>query len=241
MNQLFLTTLTDHYFDCDKNTYHHLFTVHRTRVGESLAIVTTQYRYIITITEIEKTKVFYKIIEQVELQLSYPEFVLFQSLPKQDKMTTIIDYAVQLGVTEIYPIVTNRTVVKWDGKKEQKNRERWQVKAESAACQSKQDRVPHVHELSPLKHIASLIQSSQCDEVIVFWEEQPTTDTIFKHSKRADISKIGCVIGPEGGLDQTEIKLLESAGCQIASLGAGVLRVEIASCVALTQLKIQYT
>ena len=51
--------------------------------------------------------------------------VLYQGLPKSDKMEWIIQKAVELGAYRIVPVETKRTVVKLDAKKEESKRRRW--------------------------------------------------------------------------------------------------------------------
>tara|TARA_A100001015_G_scaffold281168_1_gene344172 strand:+ start:2830 stop:3561 length:732 start_codon:yes stop_codon:yes gene_type:complete len=243
VNQIFLSGeyITEHFFECDQATYHHLFSVHRTRVGEILAIVTEKWRFTVKIKKNEKTKIFYELIEKVAVKEKLPVYTLFQSLPKQDKMGTIIDYAVQLGITDIFPIVTNRTVVKWDDKKALKNLERWQTKAESAANQAKQDKIPRINKVLSLKDCLTQLDLSGFDELIVFWEEVATNRHLFDQIKNKNVRKIGFLIGPEGGLDKSEIEMLEKMNFKVLSLGDSVLRVEIAATVALSQLKLLYT
>ncbi len=60
---------------------------------------------------------------------------MFQGLPKADKMETIIQKCVELGVHEIVPVQMKRCVVKLDCKKEEAKRKRWQAISESAAKQ----------------------------------------------------------------------------------------------------------
>ena len=71
--------------------------------------------------------------------------VLFQGLPKGDKMELIIQKAVELGATEIVPVEMKRCVVKLDRKKAEKKAERWQTIALGAAKQSKRMQIPTVH------------------------------------------------------------------------------------------------
>ena len=69
-----------------------------------------------------------------EDQLELPSRItLFQGLPKSDKLEFIIQKAVELGVYEIIPVETRRTVVKLDEKKAETRQQRWQSIAQAAA------------------------------------------------------------------------------------------------------------
>lgn len=72
---------------------------------------------------------------------------LFQGLPKGDKFETIIQKAVELGVNEIVPVMTKRSVVKLDTKKRENKLKRWNSISESAAKQSKRTYIPKVEEV----------------------------------------------------------------------------------------------
>ena len=72
------------------------------------------------------------------------KIVLFQGIPKKDKMEFIIQKAVELGVSEIVPVAMKRCVVKLDDKKSDKKAKRWQAIAEAAAKQSGRGIIPKV-------------------------------------------------------------------------------------------------
>ena len=90
------------------------------------------------ITDLEKESVVARVIDVFgsSAELS-TKITLFQGLPKSDKMELIIQKAVELGVFEVVPVVTRRTVVKLDAKKAKKKTERWNAIALSAAKQAK--------------------------------------------------------------------------------------------------------
>ncbi len=85
-------------------------------------------------------------IVSTEVSVSEPsvKFFLFQGLPKSDKFEHIIQKAVELGVYEIIPVETERSIVKYDDKKQKAKTERWNKIAEGAAKQSHRGIVPEV-------------------------------------------------------------------------------------------------
>ena len=242
MNQIFVedNLFFGTYFECNESVFHHLFNVHRTRVKERLTLVTSQKRYCVLITNITKKKIHIEIESEQAIVKKYPEYTLFQALPKQDKMATIIDYVVQLGVTEIYPVKTERSIVQWDSKKESKNQERWISKAASAAVQAKRDIQPIIHPITPLNKLTDQLDFNQYDQLFVPWEEASIQDSLAITKNKIKVKKVAVFIGPEGGLAEHEIDFLRKSGFEQVYLGDSILRVEIASTVALSQLKLLY-
>ncbi len=93
--------------------------------------------YLCAVEEMTKESVRVKILETFCTDTeSSCRIVLFQGLPKSDKMDWIVQKSVELGVSEIVPMATARAVVKLDEKKAKKKTERWQAVSESAAKQA---------------------------------------------------------------------------------------------------------
>lgn len=159
---------------------------------------------------------------------------LFQGLPKSDKMELIIQKSVELGANSIIPVNMKRCVVKLEGKDEIKKNERWQKIAESAAKQCGRSFIPEVKHLINVKEICNWI--NEYDVIIVAYENEKenTLKAELKKLKATDL-KIGIVIGPEGGFEESDIKLLKESGAKIVTLGDRILRTET---VALNVLSI---
>ena len=95
---------------------------------------------------------------------------LFQGLPKSDKMELIIQKATELGVYEVVPVVTGRTVVRLDEKKAQKKTARWNAIAESAAKQSGRSRIPQVREVMAFSE--ALAFAGELDVLLIPYERR---------------------------------------------------------------------
>ena len=103
-----------------------------------------------------------EIIERMQRSRELPvEIVLYQGLPKADKMEIIIQKCVELGVSRIVPVVQARCVVKLDAKKEDSRHERWQRIAESAAKQSKRGIVPEVSHVMSFEQALENMRTSE--------------------------------------------------------------------------------
>ena len=166
--------------------------------------------------------------------------VLFQGLPKKDKMEFIIQKAVELGVTDIVPVSMKRCVVKLDGSKAKKKQERWQSIAEAAAKQSGRGIIPRVSEMVSLKEAFDI--AADLEYNMIPYELQ---DGIEQSRKIVDEActknSIGIFIGPEGGFEKEEVESAFSKGIQPITLGKRILRTETAgmALVSILMFKIQ--
>ena len=146
-------------------------------------------------------------------------------------MELIIQKSVELGADEITPVEMKRSVVKIDEKSKQKKIERWQKISEVAAKQSGRDKVPEINNISNIKNICNLID--KYDIVLLAYEnekENTLKSELIKLKNKNDL-KIGVIIGPEGGLEEQEVDLLEKAGAKVVTLGNRILRTETVALV----------
>lgn len=166
------------------------------------------------------------------------ELVLFQALPKSDKMELIIQKAVELGASRIVPVRTKRSVVRLDEKKAEKKRQRWQAIAQSAAKQSGRGILPEVGEVISFSEACR--QAGELTHRIIPYElyddMTETADTIDRISTGGSI---GIFIGPEGGFERGEVEQAMEAGAVPVSLGRRILRTETAGLAILSVLMFQ--
>lgn len=163
---------------------------------------------------------------------------LFQALPKGDRMETVIQKAVELGVHEIIPVAMKYCVVKLDAKKAENKRKRWQAIAESAAKQSKRSLIPVVHEVMSFNE--ALSYAKECKVNLVPYENErgmeATKEAVLELKKDDTIS---VMIGPEGGFSEEEIELVKEENMKIISLGKRILRTDTAAIATLSMLMLQ--
>lgn len=216
----------------------HMKNVLRMKEGEYIILCNGKGRdYHCRIHEMYDNKIIADIIkeEKAETELSV-KIYLFQGLPKKDKMELIIQKAVELGVYEIIPVLTKRTVVKLeDKKKELKKLERWQLIAEGAAKQSGRGIVPKVAEA--VTFLQALPIAEKLEIVMIPYElakDMDKTRDIMKSVKGKKTA--GIFIGPEGGFEENEIEKAISKGIWPITLGKRILRTETAGIAALSIL-----
>ena len=186
-----------------------------------------QVNYICEISEITKENVKCEILEKAENEAEgNVELHIYQGLPKADKLELIIQKGTELGVTEFIPVALKRSIVKIDGKDEQKKNERWQKIAEVAAKQSGRDCIPKIEHVKTLQDVCSKI--AEYDLVLIAYEleEKKYIKNELKALEQKENYKIAVVIGPEGGLEEIEVKKLEQSGGKVITLGKRILRTE---------------
>ena len=217
----------------------HISNVLRMKIGEKIQIGNkeTSENYLTEIQNIDKDCIIVNIIEKLDTAIeSNVEIHLYQGLPKADKMEWIIQKTTEVGIYKIYPVDMIRCIVKLDSKDENKKIDRWQKVAEGAAKQSKRDIIPKIENKIKLKEIANKIK--EYDVFIVAYEEENTNslkETLKKLENREHY-KIGILIGPEGGIEKSEVELLKENGAEIVTLGKRILRCETAPIIMTSNI-----
>lgn len=224
----------------DPDDYKHAVKVLRLKKGERIMVSDSDGRdYICSVAELGSTDISLDIEEMPAENHELPsKVVLFQCLPKSDKMELIIQKAVELGVSDIVPVISRNCVVKLDDRKAVSKTGRWQTIAESAAKQSKRSIITRVHEPVDFKTAAQMCES--CDMGIIPYENEDgivgTCEAIVSFLPG---KSIGVIVGPEGGFDPMEVKLAERHGIRPVSLGKRILRAETAAIAILSLIMIR--
>lgn len=207
----------------------------------TICIKETQKDATCEIQNLEEETITCKILQTKENQVETNiQISIYQSLPKSDKMELIIQKSVELGVYEIYPVKMKRNIVKIQEKDEQKKLERWQKISEVAAKQCGRGKIPEIKKITNIEEISN--QISKYDTVLIAYEKE-TQNTIKaelkkltpKAQKKEQI-KIAIIIGPEGGIDETEIEQLKKQGAKTVTLGKRILRTETVALNVLSNI-----
>ncbi|MFP6873781.1 MAG: 16S rRNA (uracil(1498)-N(3))-methyltransferase [Verrucomicrobiales bacterium] len=164
---------------------------------------------------------------------------LCQAVPKGKNMDLIIEKATELGVAEIHPLISERTIIRINPEEREKKHEKWQRTAIEACKQSGQNWLPTVHApQSPEDFFASGFPA--CDLPVVA-SLQPGSrrlkDILSEYradNEGATPSSALILIGPEGDYTPAEINLAQNAGCLPMTLGPIVLRTETAAIYSLS-------
>ncbi len=155
--------------------------------------------------------------------------ILYQALPKGDKMEYIVQKAVELGVSEIIPFSCERCISRLDDKSAKRKTERWQKIADGAAKQCGRGALVPVRE--PMTFSEAMKQASGADIPLFCYEGDGTTplSAFLSDKDRLAGASISIVIGPEGGFSVSEVERVASLGCPPVGLGKRILRCETAS------------
>ena len=218
-----------------EETAHHLLHVLRAREGEMIMLCDgagTDYHATIEQINAKKLLLECKITRQSPSLTEPPtKITLYQGLPKGDKLETIIQKCVELGVYEIIPVVTSRSVAR--AKNDTKKTIRYQRIAESAAGQSMRGIIPKINE--PLNLTAAAQQLENAHFSLVAYEEEK--EYSLKSALSQHLNKnINLWIGPEGGFTKEEIDTLTALGAVTVTLGPRILRTETAAIAILAQV-----
>ena len=217
------------FFYISGSDYNHIRNVLRMKTGEEFLVSCEGVSSLCRLDGFEGDSAVAEIIEENYQSTDLPiEIYLFQGLPKADKMELIIQKAVELGVHAIVPTEMSRCVVKLDDKKKKSKTQRWQTIAESAAKQSKRSTVPKVYDAVSYKEALSMAED--LDVLMVPYEcadgMNATKNTLDKIKAG---SKVGIIIGPEGGFEESEVEKAMAVGGESISLGKRILRTETAA------------
>ena len=216
----------------------HIKNVLRMAVGDKICVINGQNNkeYYCEITAVGNDAVDTRICEIRESDQELGnEVVLFQGLPKSDKMELIIQKAVELGVHTIVPVSTDRTVVKLDAKKEANKRKRWMSISESAAKQSGRLRIPEVTPV--VSYREALEMAKKIDVRLIPYElAEGMEKTRELMSSIQPGQSVAVFIGPEGGFESSEIEKAMEIGAWPITLGKRILRTETAGLVTLAML-----
>ncbi len=216
----------------------HIRNVLRMRQGDEIVICNGQGKDCYCImNKVSENEVIARIIsiQDTDTELS-SRIILYQGLPKKDKMELIIQKAVELGVYEIVPVMTKRVIVKLeDKKKEEKKLERWQAIAESAAKQSFRGIIPRI---KPVQSFGEAIGNAKNSGFGIIPYENAKGIQYTKEVMTGLVQHpyISVFIGPEGGYEEEEIKLAVQNAILPITLGKRILRTETAGLAVLSMM-----
>ncbi|MEW9123003.1 MAG: 16S rRNA (uracil(1498)-N(3))-methyltransferase [Thermotaleaceae bacterium] len=221
----------------DIESIKHISKVLRLKEGDSVEICDGESRlYLGEIVQISKREIEFKILDSFTAEGEPTiEVTLFQGIPKGAKMEMIVQKCTELGIHRIVPLASDRSVVQLkDRKEEMKKVERWQKIAEEAAKQSKRIRIPQVEYPITLNQMTAGIENM--DLLIIPYEKEKecSLKTVLREYKEA--KKIGVLIGPEGGFEESEIQFAKNLGIIPITLGKRILRTETAGLTVVSIL-----
>ena len=229
--------ITDNTITISASDASHISRSLRMKVGDFLTVCDMQRtEYLCKIESINSDTVTLRIFTRCECQNEPPyEVTLYMALPKADKMELIIQKAVEMGVTRIVPVRSERSVVKLTPADGAKKQQRWQKIADSAAGQCGRGILPVITE--PMD-FADAVKDAQNAALAFFcYEGEDAFSLKDLASRYKECPKsIAFFVGSEGGICQKEVDMLQNAGLYSVGLGKRILRCESAPLFVLSCL-----
>ena len=216
----------------------HAARVLRMKPGEQAELFCDGRRYLAEMADLTADEVSLRVLSELPSTEARLRITLYQGLPKADKMELIVQKAVELGADTVVPVAMSRCVVKLDGKDAVKKQERWQKIAREACKQSGRCRELTVAAPLPVRLLPKALASH--DAAIVPWEDAHQVSLTAFRREHPEVTSLGIVIGPEGGMSAEEIAMMQDAGCVPVTLGPRILRTETAGLCAVSALLCLY-
>jgi 16S rRNA (uracil1498-N3)-methyltransferase len=219
--------------DLPESVAHHALRVLRLHSGDAVTLFNGkggEYAARITATGKHDVTVAIERHDPVERESPLP-VTLVQAVSSGDRMDLTIQKAVELGVSRIVPVESERCVVRLKGERAEKRAAHWRQVVISACEQCGRNRIPEVRMIAPLDvWLAAEADGAQR------WMLLPGADTALRDLPRSR-KPVELLVGPEGGLTDTEAEAARRAGYQPVRLGPRVLRTETAAPALLAALQ----
>ena len=166
-----------------------------------------------------------------EIPRPEPAVTVVQAIPKGDRGELAVAEMTEVGVDRIVPWAAARCVAVWQGARGQRSLEKWRVTAREAAKQSRRAWLPEVTDLVATSQVAPLI--AEAARAVVLDPDAGTSLARLDLPARGDLL---LVVGPEGGITESEHEAFRAAGAAACSMGPTVLRTSTAGLVAAAVL-----
>ena len=214
---------------------HHISRALRMAAGEHITVAdSTATVYDCVLTEFLPDAVLAEVVSATPAATEPPcHITLYQALPKGDKLDTVIQKAVECGVSHIVPFESERCVARVKAEAEDKKLIRRNRIATEAAKQCGRGALPQVY--ASVDFRAMLDMAATADLVLFCFEGEdtrPISRVLAEKAPRAG-ARIALVIGSEGGFSATEAELARARGFFMVGLGPRILRTETAPIFAL--------
>ena len=210
----------------------HAVAVHRLRVGERVLVCDgAGTRADVEVTGLDRHTLLARVIDVEVSCAPEPRFILVQALAKGDRDESAVEAATELGVDVVVPWQAARSVVQWREDRAARGRDRWEAVAVAATKQSRRFRVPQVRPLARTADVLAMVKAASLGLAL----HEAGRETLAS----IDLPTAGevvLIVGPEGGLDDTELAGFAAAGAHTVRLGPEVLRTSTAGPAALAVL-----
>ncbi|MCB1572805.1 MAG: 16S rRNA (uracil(1498)-N(3))-methyltransferase [Dokdonella sp.] len=212
----------------------HLARVLRLERGHPIVLFNGNGRdYRAEISQLAKRAVSARVLDDGEAvsRESPLRLTLAQGVARGEKMDLILQKATELGVVRIVPLITGRTEVKLDAERTARRLAHWNAVIAGACEQSGRSSLPILEEPVRLAQWAATLDDSWGVRLAL----DPGGDLTPRNLPHLDTATL--VVGPEGGLSEQDLNVLEQADFRGLRLGPRILRTETAGLAAITALQ----
>lgn len=212
--------------------YRHIHKVLRLKTEEQLTLFNGRgIDFIGIIAEISKRSLIVHILDQISADNESPVSThLYQAISKGDRMDNAIQKSVELGVTEITPIISDRTVVRIDQKRMDKKQLHWKKIIIGACEQSGRAIIPTLHPVCSYNDAISSLNTTNSYVLSPYTEKKLSSiDPMIK--------QCNFIVGPEGGFSDEELSYARKYSVTEISAGKRILRTETAPIVMLAAIQ----
>lgn len=210
--------------------HHYISKVLRLKEGDLIILFNEAEEYLSSVLYQSKKTITLELLEKLDNDREpKKEVILAFGYPKGEKIDLVIQKATELGVTQIWPVITSRSLIKLDGNKVEKKLERLDRIAKEATEQSGRLMVPKIKIFQSLKKMSEEVREN--DWLLIPWEAEKEKELPTKKLFECQ-GRIIVFIGPEGGIDQKELEVFKKY--TTITLGKRILRAETACIVATT-------
>jgi len=210
---------------------HHAIHVLRLQEGETISVFNGRGKECnARISRIASNRAEFSVVNASQTPESVCHITIGQALPKGKAMEVIIQKSTELGLRQICPILSDRSVVHLQGDKNEAKQEKWQQIAVEACKQSGQNWLPDVKAAANLDSFLADAPRNNLKLIASLQPEALPLAKVLADARTAGtLSHITFLIGPEGDFTPAEIGKARSAGYLPVSLGPTILRSETAA------------
>lgn len=232
-----ITLMPDQEYVLPESTARHIVRVLRLSEGDEITLFNgDNNEYPAQIVAATKKSVTVRVLNQEVVNRESPLVThLIQSLSKGDKMEATMQKAVELGVSVITPVNSERSNVRLADAKSEKKMQHWRGVVQSACEQTGRNTLPELRQLSSLKAALDVCQHSSALKLVLSPHAELGLSAID-----ASPSEVVILIGPEGGLSPAEVDYAQACGFTLVKAGPRVLRTETAGPAILSVVQMRW-
>ncbi len=235
MQRYFAKQKMENQFLLQEDDLYHMKTVMRMNEQDKIQVV---YENKVYLCHLKNVKTNMQVEIETELKVTedcIPKVTLLIPLLKEQKMDFILQKATELGVDQIIPIETERSIIKYEKGKIEKKLERWQKICKEASEQSYRVNIPTITKIHKIEEMKAL-QGSK----FICSTTEKNKNIRFALKSVHNCDRIIIAVGPEGGFSMNEEKKWNQIGFTSISLGNRIMRVETVPLYVLSILNFYY-